>query len=403
MELEELRRRLRRLNVVRVAVLARTTRPCARPPAELQTLSLEARTTPAGMAWVNLQRYPLSHRHGEHVLHESLSAHEGWRAFMPETPHVREVLFLDLEATGLANGSGTLAFLIGLGYFNGTAFVVEQLFLRDPAEEQAMLMLLEQRLASCRWLVTFNGRAFDVPVLQARFVIARLPSVLDALPHLDLLPISRAIWRQVLSSCRLGVLEQRLLGVKRSHDDVPSALIPQLYQDYLRGQADLAGDMRRVMYHNAQDVLSMVVLWTRIGSVFATPRTPNEHMALGHRWERMGELMRAEHHYRAAVTAAEQVLLAAQRKLARALKRQARHEEAFPYWCRLADAGDVEGMVEAARHLERWRGDPCAALAWLERAFHLPLSDADRSALEQRCARLRHKCAQQTSAPSNSA
>ncbi len=392
MNLDDLRRRLRRLGVVRAANLT-AARLSPRARYDLPAPHLDAVSVTSGVAWVSRQVHPLTHRHGTHALGESVSAQEGWRMFLPEAPDVHETIFLDTETTGLLNGAGTLVFLVGLGYFEGEHFVVEQLFLRDPMHEAAMLELLDRRLAQRAWLITFNGQSFDVPLLQSRFLLSRLPSALESLAHLDLLLVARAIWRGVLPSCRLSALEQRLLSVRRGLQDVPSALIPQLYREYvLRGSGELTTDMQRVMYHNAQDVLSMVALWTRIGSVLAQPESAHEHQALGQHYERLGDLARAEQHYRAAVASAEQMLLRNQKKLARLLKRQGRHDEAFHHWRSLAAAGDLEGVVESARHLEQRLRDPCAASALLEQALTRSADGAQRRALERRLRRTRRRC-----------
>src|SRR5207302_806542 len=141
-------------------------------------------------------------------------------------------LFLDTETTGLAGGPGTYAFLVGAGWIEGDAFVVTQHFMRDLDEEPALLAALAPLLERAGGVVTFNGSGFDLPLLETRFVLARRrwPATL---PHLDLLRPSRRVWTGCLDDCRLGTLERDVLGLSRE-EDVPGAVIPSLYFDWLR-------------------------------------------------------------------------------------------------------------------------------------------------------------------------
>ena len=146
-------------------------------------------------------------------------------------------------------------------------FVVRQFFMRHPGEERAQLHLLEEALAPCTGIVSFNGRGFDLPMLQNRFILARRPFPWIRLPHFDLLPASRRVWRGRLESCRLGSLEEHILGVRRSEEDVPGYLIPDIYrQYYLSG---VVTDMLvRVFYHNLIDITSMPLLAARLGQLY---------------------------------------------------------------------------------------------------------------------------------------
>src|SRR5258706_3463497 len=164
-------------------------------------------------------------------------------------------LFLDTETTGLAGGTGTYAFLVGLAWWDAGGLQVEQLFLRDFSEEHSLLHELAARLAERPVLVTFNGKSFDWPLLENRFTMTRAIKVPQLAAHLDLLHPARALWKLRLGSVRLVELERHVLDAERlgSHrgDDVASALIPQVYFDYFRrGAADpLAGRVE----HNPKD------------------------------------------------------------------------------------------------------------------------------------------------------
>jgi uncharacterized protein len=188
---------------------------------------------------------------------------------------LRRTLFLDTETTGLAGGTGTYAFLIGLGRFQeggfpgappgGPCFVLEQGIMRTYGEERAMLSWVAGLLEEAEVLVTFNGRGFDLPLLQTRFLMSRMRLDLEEWPHFDLLPPARRLWRPAYGSCALQSLERHVLGVGRE-GDVESFLIPAIFHQFLRD-----GDARylqRVFNHNQADILAMVAVAVRACLVF---------------------------------------------------------------------------------------------------------------------------------------
>jgi hypothetical protein len=178
-------------------------------------------------------------------------------------------LFLDTETTGLAGGTGTYAFLIGLAWWNAGGLQVEQLFLRDFSEEYSLLHELAARIAERPVLVTFNGKTFDWPLLESRFTMTRSIKVPQLSAHLDLLHPARALWKLRLGSVRLVELERHVLDASRlgwhREDEVISSLIPQLYFDYLRGGSPypLAG----VLKHNQMDLRGLAALYGKINSL----------------------------------------------------------------------------------------------------------------------------------------
>src|SRR3974390_248380 len=178
-------------------------------------------------------------------------------------------LFLDTETTGLAGGTGTYAFLVGLAWWAAGGLQMEQLFLRDFSEEHSLLYELAARLAERPVLVTFNGKSFDWPLLENRFTMTRAIRIPQLAAHLDLLHPSRALWRLRLGSVRLVELERHVLNATRlgwhREDDIASALIPQFYFDYLRGASPqpLAGVVR----HNQMDLRGLAALFGKINSM----------------------------------------------------------------------------------------------------------------------------------------
>jgi uncharacterized protein YprB with RNaseH-like and TPR domain len=376
----DLRDKLRQLGVTKGAAHIQPPAQPRRARALESLLDGQEIESSAGKAFVVEERYALDHAHGDTAL----------RAFLEQPAHVAAQLaceptlanvdlsrcvFLDTETTGLAGGTGTLVFLVGLGSFDHGAFCIHQFFLRDPGQEAAMLAALSERMDDQLAIVTFNGRGFDLPLLQTRYTLARMRAAWLALPHLDLLLPARRVWRDRLISCALSSLEMRVLGVRRTQDDVPGYLIPPMYLDYL--QTGDAREMPRVLYHNRQDILSMVTLAARLGRMFADPLAddaldPTDLVSLGKWYDDLDLRSEAERAFRAAL---ERELHSASRvtaltQLGWLLKRQDRREQAVVVWEQLAqaDAYNVTAHVELAKHFEWRAGDLDRALAWTQAA-----------------------------------
>ncbi len=411
--MSDLRSRLRNLR----AVTNRPTRPnrfdrrfdpeifpaCPAEPLSGAPQPLEAimpgdlRETPFGSSYVVRTSHSPDHIHGEDVLVEWLSQSLAGAAVFTRDERLaavdpRRCLFLDTETTGLTGSAGTLVFLVGVGCFTDEGFEVQQYFLRTPGEEPAMLHAIQNLLDGHDALVTFNGRAFDVPLLSMRYTMNRQRLNFERWPNLDLLHPARRLWRRRLDSCRLASLEHSILGVRRSSADVPGYLIPQLYYEYLH-----SGDARqmvRVMYHNLTDVLSMVTLATRLCGVFARAESsvlPHDDLLSLARWyEGLHMPEEAEQAYLAALQAARYDAEHAQALagLASLLKRRDRRDEAAPYWETLAalSPSDPLPRLELAKYHEWTTGDLDQALHWTESARQAvagwPFSPARQAALD---------------------
>lgn len=173
-----------------------------------------------------------------------------------QPPADRPLVCLDTETTGLATAAGTVAFLIGLGWWEGDAFRQVQLLLPDHADEPALLDELARHLPPDAWLVTYNGRGFDWPLLVTRYRMARRAAPAHG-GHLDLLPIVRRLFRHRMENARLQTVERSLLGLER-HDDVDGWEIPGRYLGFLRGGP--AHPLLAVVRHNDEDVRSLARL-----------------------------------------------------------------------------------------------------------------------------------------------
>lgn len=183
--------------------------------------------------------------------------------FNPES-----AVFVDTETTGLAGGTGTMAFLVGAGYVDGDVFRVEQCFMRDYDEEPPMLRYLDNLFKRFSVVVTYNGKSFDVPLLRSRFISNRMRFRLDAVTHLDLVHVSRRLWKQRLGDCSLGNIERNILGVHRVND-VPSAEIPQIWLDYLHTRD--ATKLARVFRHHETDIISLAALTGAVSKQLSAP------------------------------------------------------------------------------------------------------------------------------------
>ena len=195
--------------------------------------------------------------------------------------HPSRWAFLDTETTGLAGGSGTCAFLIGVGVIDGTGFRVRQFFMRDYAEEKSALHALSAMLKGYEVLVTYNGRSYDQPLLETRYTMSRSRHPFANMEHLDLLYGARRLFKMRLENCRLVNLETQILGVER-HGDVPGEMIPYLYFEYLRTKR--AHRLMPVFKHNVLDIVSLACLTGLIPEAFRDP----ENMRARHGSELLG-------------------------------------------------------------------------------------------------------------------
>ena len=288
---------------------------------------------------------------------------------------LERALFLDTETTGLAGGSGTCPFLIGLGYVSGDAFVVRQLFMRSYDEEAAMLHYLGEQLAEFDVLVSYNGKTYDIPLLETRFVLTRQRLSFENMLHFDLLHPARSLWKARVESCRLMELEHRLLGLARGEDDVPGHMIPQLYFSYLR--SGNAARMANVFHHNRHDILSLAALAIAASDMLDeehVPDDPLDDVSLGRLFERSQQSDRSMLHYSRAVEAGIQG--APRRRALRALadqhKRRGDVGEARKLWEELASGRSQEGVYalhELAMVMEHHHQDFDAAVEHCDRAL----------------------------------
>jgi uncharacterized protein len=200
-------------------------------------------------------------------------------------------LYVDTETTGLSGGTGTVPFLIGLAFFERDtgALVIEQLLLRQMGEEAPMLDRLARRMREASMLVSFNGKAFDLPLLHTRFVLNRLTPP-PPIPHLHLVHVARRVHRHRMTRFNLTSVESTVLGFERT-DDIPSNEVGACYGHFLRTGDESA--LMAVIDHNEWDVLAMAAIVGVYGEPLSTP-TPLDWIGVARTLRRAGALARAQ-------------------------------------------------------------------------------------------------------------
>ncbi|MEW6308885.1 MAG: ribonuclease H-like domain-containing protein [Bacillota bacterium] len=311
-----------------------------------------------------------------------------------------KVIFLDTETTGLAGGTGTYAFLVGiLRLVPAGGWEIQQFFMGDPGEEAAMLTLLAEALAGDPVIVTYNGKAFDWPLLETRFILSRMQVPRVSL-HLDLLFPARRVWRERLKDCSLSNLHLAVLGGDRT-GDVPGWEIPSLYFEYQRlGEA---GAIVPVFSHNRADIRALAELALRLCRIsrdpLATLEAPEDLAGMGRLLAARGQGGLGRECLEGAVSRglAGPPRAAAERLLLRIARRQL-PEAAYVKLCyRLLDSGDRSSLWPhdaLAKHLEHRRRDYAAAEAVTAAALREATAEA-QTAFAHRLARLRRKLALQ--------
>jgi uncharacterized protein YprB with RNaseH-like and TPR domain len=389
------RERMRHAVAVHASITPRLDAPLPERPSIDRILGGEWHETSLGPVFARDEWYPLDHEHGRLSLNAVLDVPAAPLARLlgaDEAPHPSRLAYFDIETTGLSGGTGTYVVLACLGTFEAYGFRTRQYFLADVAGEEAMLAMLVADLARFDGLVTYNGRSFDVPVVETRLTMMRLRPPWAGWPHFDLLHPMRRLYRHRMPGCRLADAERRLLHIDRP-DDVPGWLVPSLYLDYLR--AGRASPLRGVFRHNADDVLSLVGVLARLARLLDGERLdPEDAVAVARWWERAGEPRRAMTLYREALPWLEggDDWAWAAGRYAALCRRQGMRDEAVSLWEALHGAGDRGAGVQLAIHLEHHARDPLAARS-LTHALLDGAPPPERAALEHRLARLTRKVA----------
>lgn len=294
--------------------------------------------------------------------------------FSGKSWEVEKLLFLDTETTGLSGGAGTIAFEIGVGYISGAEMVIRQYVMRDYGEEAAMLADLAELMKRFDTLVTFNGKTFDIPLLESRMIMQRIRMPISQLPHVDLLHACRRVYKLRLRRCNLASLEEAVLGQARS-DDLPGSMVPQRYFDYLKTREfALLSDVLR---HNLQDVQSLAALTGHLCAVYRKPEDlahPEDLLSVGRTLERGGQRKRARSCYH--ILGHSSMSSQAHMYLAMSYKKEKDWEEVMDS-CKSMIAlgeGGIWPYIEAAKYYEHVCKDIPKALSYANAALSYELN-----------------------------
>lgn len=311
-----------------------------------------------------------------------------------------DALFLDTETTGLAGGTGTLAFLIGLGWFENKSFVTRQIFARDFSEERASLSFLLEIARNKAFIVTFNGKAFDVGLLSTRFVLNRLPDRLASMPHLDLLHPSRRLLGHRLDDSRLMTLEKEILGIHRD-GDIPGNEIPHRYFKWLRHRD--ARFMTDVFEHNRLDVISMSILTLHLAEMLKfdyeiTTAKHSDLLAVSRLFLDREDSLGAEKILEPLINLKNSdVAFEARRTLSLIYKRSGRWSDAVRIWelMLIDDPGNFFAVEELAKWFEHKSHNFKKAIGIVSKALDPPYfnTTAEKETLIHRLRRLKGRAA----------
>jgi len=369
------------------------------------------------------RKYVPGYRHGRVVLADCLppaggawprlnllASGVGARGTWDQSSGQQKLLFVDLETTGLAGGAGTYAFLVGCGWFDGGVFRLRQFFLSEFGAERALLESVAQLAADAACVVTYNGKTFDLPVMETRFVLQRMQTPFADLPHVDMLHPARRLCRDDDVECRLSNLERLLCGHERE-GDVPGFEIPSRYFRYVR-----SGDARpleAVLEHNRLDVLSLAMLTARAAQLLddgpQAAATPREAYGMGRIYERAGMTAEALESFSHAAgiersefqlhpqSAGDTTRAEALRAFAVLCRRVRRYAQAADAWRRLLEMHPCppalarEASEALAVHHEHRARDLETARTFALRSLPLQSTTARQEAIRYRLARLDRK------------
>ena len=381
------------------------------------------------------RKYPPGHRHGHVAIADTLPPEDGsWLRFpllntTPTPAREGRMLFVDLETTGLAGGAGTYAFLVGCAWYQDGGLRIRQFFLSDFGAERVLLEAVGEIAATSGAVVTFNGKSFDLPLIDTRFILHRLQTPFAALPHVDMLHPARRLWRDDdcdgedtrafippkprsgEGGCRLSALEETLCGHVRD-GDVPGFEIPSRYFHYVR-----TGDARclsGVMEHNRLDLISLAMLTARAAQALedgpAGARTAREALGMGRLYERAGMHCEARAAFLRAAEVSDPDSLTrvdAWRSYALLSRRQRRYQDAADGWRRILELRRCppailrEASEALAVHHEHRVRDLQAARGFALRSLSVHVTASRREATQHRLARLDRKLGDMSGVPAS--
>jgi len=359
-------------------------------------------STPFGDSFMRENYFSRDYRCGEVELFQIFQSSAKTISSLARDDRLKEIdisktVFLDTETTGLAGGAGTYIFLVGVGYFEGDQFCVRQYFMRDYNEERALLSALNDLLANFKAVVTYNGKTFDFPLMESRYIMSGMKMSLEDPYHFDLLYPARRLWKRRLESCSLSTVEREILKVIRD-DDVPGYLIPEIYFRYLRTKDARA--IKQVFEHNLQDILSLVALVSRMCFLVEDPLNNTEYgmdiFSIGKMFDEEKKYGQSTHYYAEALkhNLAEEETLEILRLSSFAYKRQGKWEEAEEIWKEIIERSReyiYYPYEELAKYYEHYLKDYQKAKIAVEEALNIEENIFLREKLQYRLDRIERK------------
>ncbi len=353
--------------------------------------------------------YSLEARYGNIRIGQGLNISSETLAHLSNDPafenlDLSSALFIDLETTGLSGGTGVVPFNVGMGYYRDDKFWVGQFFLGELGSEEKMIQELEHFLEDHNFqsVVTYNGKSFDLPLLETRYILHRIPFNLGALPHLDFLFPARCLWKHKFESCRLTYLAKEVVGTYRE-DDIPSSEVPWRYFEYLKtGNYDL---IEPVLYHNAEDILSLLGVVVIGASIFSEDEEmciadAMDFFGAGKVMERRGDTKAASRFFTKALDGDldEPTGMSTRRRLSLHFKRTQNWKQALMLWREMADIESPSrdllfSLRELAMYYEHQRKDFAAAFKYAEEGYVVSMgfSNYYESDFSHRKERLKNK------------
>jgi len=330
-----------------------------------------------GITYLIEEDFPVDYIHGQVGLRIATTPRiiAEWAGDLKIAEQNPETLaFLDTETSGLAGGTGTFAFLVGAGRYTKDGFHLVQFFMRDPLEESALLLALEDFLSPCQTIVSFNGKSFDVPLLNTRYTLQGWKSPFKNFSHVDLLHLARRLWRDRLPSRTLANLEVQILHASRTDEEIPGWMIPEIYFDYLR-EGD-ARPLKRVFYHNAMDVVSLAALLNHTSSLLEEPFNQRSSeiidlAAIGRLLEDLGRIERAAELYETCLKAEipEDIYNDTLFRLSMLHKHNNNYPAAILLWEQAALRNRIFAFEELAKYFEHHTQELELALKWTHEAI----------------------------------
>jgi uncharacterized protein YprB with RNaseH-like and TPR domain len=303
--------------------------------------------------------YPLDFQHGMYQLGQLHEVHEQWRCSILTHPlssknhQISDLFFFDTETTGLGSGVGNTIFLLGHARVLDDKVIIRQHFLPNPGAEVALYQSFLSEV-DYTTLVTYNGKAFDWPVVKTRHTLIR--DVVPKLPsfgHFDLYHAARRIWKHRLESVRLVNVEKEILGIERK-EDVPGFLAPMIYFDFLSTQNPEG--IFGVLKHNELDLLSLIVLYIHLSKqILGAQKMDNaiEQFEMGRWLDSLGEIQAAKKTYEQVAERNGIEAAKAKWNLSLILKKEKRHDEAMKIWQELFESGSELLKMKAATELAK--------------------------------------------------